>query len=70
MDVDTIKLVLIILYLTLLVIVALVWFRLVHTPNGELYRKVRLQGGYMPLSDGDIEVDADTFAQPGALVQS
>jgi hypothetical protein len=55
MDVDTIKLVLGILYLTLLVAVGLIWYRLKHTPNGEGFRKVRAQGGYMPHGPDDIE---------------
>lgn len=63
MDVDTIKLVLFILYLTLLVVVALVWFRLISTPNGELYRKVRQEGGYMPYGEDGAD-DAAALAHP------
>ncbi len=60
MDVDTIKLMLFILYLTLLIVGGLVWFRVVHMANGDLYRKARLQGGYMP----ERVDDAAALAQP------
>ena len=49
MDADTIKIVIAIFYLTLLVVIACIWFRVTHAPNGELYRKARRQGGYHPL---------------------
>jgi hypothetical protein len=65
MDVDTIKLVLGILYLTLLLAAGLVWYRLKHTPNGEAYRKVRAQGGYMLEGAGE----ADTEPRPHSRVR-
>ena len=55
MDTDTIKLVIFILYLTLLVAVGLIWYRLKHTPNGEGFHKVRAEGGYMPHGPDDID---------------
>ena len=49
MDADSIKIVFAIFYLTLLVVIACIWFRVTHAPNGDMYRQVRRQGGYMPL---------------------
>ncbi len=57
MDTETIKLVLGILYLSLLVGAGLIWYRLTHTPYGEGYRRVRGQGGYMPYGPDDIETE-------------
>ena len=57
MDTDTIKLVIFILYLTFLVAVGLIWYRLKHTPNGEGFHKVRAEGGYMPHGPDDIETE-------------
>jgi hypothetical protein len=65
MDTDTIKLVIFILYLTLLVAAGLIWYRLKHTPNGEAYRKVRAEGGYM--THGADEADAEP--QPHSRVR-
>ncbi len=55
MDTDSIKVVLLICYLTLLVVVAMVWYRISLAPNGELYRRVRLQGGYMPRGPDEVD---------------
>lgn len=57
MDAASIKIIVLIFYLTLLVVVACVWFRLVHTPHGEQYRKIRKQGGYQPVAPNDIDDD-------------
>lgn len=57
MDAASIKIIVLIFYLTLLVIVACIWFRLVHAPHGEQYRKIRQQGGYQPRAPDDIRDD-------------
>lgn len=49
MDADSLKIVFAIFYLTLLVVIACIWFRVTHAPNGEMYRRVRKEGGYKPL---------------------
>lgn len=55
MDADSIKIVCVIFYLTVLVVIACIWFRVTHAPNGDIYRQVRRQGGYKPHdpADGD-----------------
>lgn len=65
MDAGSIKIIVLIFYLTLLVVVACVWFRLVNTPHGEQYRKIRKLGVYKPQAANDI-VEDDGLAQ-GAL---
>jgi hypothetical protein len=51
MDADSLKIVFAIAYLTLLVVIGCIWFRVTHAPNGDLYRRVRKAGGYHPLED-------------------
>lgn len=46
MDADSIKIVCVIFYLTFLVVIACIWFRVSHAPNGDIYRQARRQGGY------------------------
>ena len=46
MDADAIKIVCVIFYVTLLVIIACIWFRVTQAPYGETYRRARRQGGY------------------------
>jgi hypothetical protein len=69
MDAASIKIVFLIFYFTVLVVVACVWFRLVNTPHGETYRRIRKQGGYKPLAPNDI-VEDDDQAQGGVKPNS
>jgi hypothetical protein len=55
MDADSIKIVIAIFYLTLLVVIGCIWFRVTHAPNGEVYRQARKQGGYRPLDPADAD---------------
>ncbi|HEU4374549.1 MAG TPA: hypothetical protein VFS02_13710 [Telluria sp.] len=55
MDADALKIVFAIVYLTLLVVIGCIWFRVSHAPNGELYRRARKEGGYPPLEDEPTE---------------
>jgi hypothetical protein len=48
MDAGSLKIVFAIFYLTLLVVIGCIWFRVTHAPNGDLYRRVRKEGGYKP----------------------
>lgn len=69
MDVDAIKIVVAIFYLTLLVVIGCIWFRVTHAPNGDVYRQVRKQGGYKPLDllDSEEQAPADYgAAQPNS----
>ncbi|MDQ2989611.1 MAG: hypothetical protein M3R60_10985 [Pseudomonadota bacterium] len=49
MDADSLKIVFAIFYLTLLVVIGCIWLRATHAPNGEMYRRVRRDGGYKTL---------------------
>jgi hypothetical protein len=43
-----------------------VWWRVFNSPDGERYQKLRMQGPFVPLSDAEIQADADRV-RPGQV---
>lgn len=58
MNADAIKIVFVIFYLTFLVVIACIWFRVTHAPYGDTYRRARRHGAYQPLDPLDSEEPA------------
>jgi hypothetical protein len=66
MDADSLKIVFAIFYLTLLVVIGCIWFRVTHAPNGDMYRRVLREGGYKTLDpfEDDAQVTAPADQAP------
>lgn len=43
-----------------------VWLRIFNGPDGERYRKMRMQGPFVPLSEADIQADAERVKSQAA----
>ena len=58
---------LVVLVFVLVAVVSLVGlikiFKVFNSPNGERYRKLKMQGPFVPLSEHDLEVDRQRMAE-------